>query len=151
MVTRSHGLNNKYGRLGPLRSEAAVQRVLEEDSVLGQRMLEVQSRLEQLAWREGEEREGRRGLQGHPVLSTEEVQKCVVITEVQWKVKTRVARTMALIGRPKTQHTWTTLEANQIFRDQRDIRKFPVWQHLRNCEQCANFTKVSRFLCIGTM
>ena len=60
MVTRSHGLNNKYGRLGPLRSEAAVQRVLEEDSVLGQRMLEVQSRLEQLAWREGEEREGRR-------------------------------------------------------------------------------------------
>ena len=58
MVTRSHGLNNKYGRLGPLRSEAAVQRVLEEDSVLGQRMLEVQSRLEQLAWREGEEREG---------------------------------------------------------------------------------------------
>ena len=26
-----------------------------------------------------------------------------------------------------------------------------LWQHLRNCEQCANFTKVSRFLCIGTM
>ena len=101
MVTRSHGLNNKYGRLGPLRSEAAVQRVLEEDSVLGQRMLEVQSRLEKL---EGGGGEGGKapGLQGHPVLSTEEVQKCVVITEVQWKVKTRVARTMALIGRPKT-------------------------------------------------
>ena len=40
--------NNKYFRLGPLRSEAAVQRMLEEDSVRGQRMLEVQSELEQL-------------------------------------------------------------------------------------------------------
>ena len=69
--------------------------------MLGQRMLEVQSTLEQL---EGGGGEGGKapGLQGHPVLSTEEVQKCVVITEVQWKVKTRVARTMALIGRPKT-------------------------------------------------
>ena len=58
VVMRGQGLNNKYGRLGPLRSEAAVQMVLEEDLVLGQRMVEVQSRLEQLAWREGEEREG---------------------------------------------------------------------------------------------
>ena len=35
---------------------------------------------------------------------------------------------MALIGRPtktQIQHTWTTLEANQIFRDQGDIRKIP--------------------------
>ena len=58
VVTRGQILNSKYGRLGPLRSEAAVQRVLEEDSVLGQRMAELQSRLERLAWREGEEREG---------------------------------------------------------------------------------------------
>ena len=58
LVTRGDHLNNKYGRLGPIRSKAEVRRVLEVDSVLGQRMVEVQHRLEVLAWRDGEEREG---------------------------------------------------------------------------------------------
>ena len=58
LVGRGQHLNTKYGRLGPLRKESAVRRVLDEDAVLAQRMDELQKKVELLAGREGEESKG---------------------------------------------------------------------------------------------
>ena len=58
LVGRGQHLNIKYGRLGPLRKESAVRRVLDEDAVLAQRMDELQEKVELLARREGEQRKG---------------------------------------------------------------------------------------------